>query len=414
LLARPATARVSSLRWRRPVACAYYNDTSTSARYLLRYTRHSCTRKHPPYGSRAIYQQNLSLINRQLFRKFGIQTMNKKSLLLAALWVLASCKKPNAPDPETTAPETVKEMNFQVTGPKAASSAPVQQGSSKFNFIGYGYNVTGKYADTSSVKMPAINIDAYAAAYPNRVDLSHTTSGGAESMYAKDAEDYSYKISSKLNESKGMRLFKHTITDAFPGQDALSDKYIYAQYVVAITWKTIRTNWGDAGVKDYLTPEFKSDVQNLTPENLVKKYGTHILSGVTLGEKFNVYYQAKSTANDKLHSSIVGFTYALKQVFGAASSYYDVLKPAEINAVSEPKLVYEVIGGDPSKINHNVINGKTQVKFSDWVSTCTEDKALFTGVVSMSPLYMLIDDPAKKAEVRDYITSYIEQNQVKL
>jgi hypothetical protein len=340
--------------------------------------------------------------------------MNKKLLFLTALWLFASCKKSNAPDPEITAPEAVKEMNFIVTGPKAVSSAPVQQGSGKFSFIGYGYNITGKYADTSSVKMPAINIDAYAAAYPNRVDIGRTTSAGAESTYAKDAEDYSYKISSQLKESEGMRLFKHTITNAFPGQDALSDKYIYAQYTYAITWKTIKTNWGDAGVKDYLTAEFRNDVQSLTPENLVKKYGTHILSGVTLGENFNVYYQAKSTGSDKLHSSIVGFTYALKQVFGVMSGFLDPLKPTEINAVSEPKLVYEAIGGDPSKVNKTVANGKTLIRFNEWISTCTEDKALFTDIVSMSPLYMLIDDPAKKAEVKNYITSYIEQNQVKL
>jgi hypothetical protein len=340
--------------------------------------------------------------------------MNKKLLLLAALWLFAACKKPNAPDPEITAPEAVKEINFVVTGPKVISSEPVKQGSSKFSFLGYGYNITGKYADTSSVEAPAINIDAYAADHPNRVDLSRSTSGGARSLYAKDAEDYSYRISSTLKESNGMPLFKHTITDVFPGQDALSNKYIYAQYEYASTWKTIRTYLGDAKVKDYLTPEFKSDVQNLTPENLVKKYGTHILSGVTLGAKFNVYYQAKSAGSDKLHSSIVGFTYALKQVFGVSSGFLDPLKPADINAVSEPKLVYEAIGGDPSKVNRTVANGKTLIRFNEWVSTCTEDKALFTNIVSMSHLYELIDDPTKKAEIKDYITSYIDQNQVKL
>jgi hypothetical protein len=308
----------------------------------------------------------------------------------------------------------VKEINFVVTGPKSVSSATVQQGSSKFNLIGYGYDIIGKYADTSSVKAPAVNIEAYAAAQPDRVSIGRTTSGGAWSMYAKDAEDFAYKISSKLKESKGMMLFKHTITDAFPGQDALSNKYIYAQYEYAMTWKTIRTDIVDARVKDYLTPGFRNDVQSLTPENLVKKYGTHILSGVTLGAKFNVYYQAKSAGSDKLHSSIVGFTYALKQVFGVMSGFLDPLKPADINAISEPKLVYEAIGGDPSKVKRIVADGKTQIRFNEWVSTCTEDKALFTNIVSMVPLYELIGNPTKKAEIKDYITSYIEQNQVKL
>jgi hypothetical protein len=341
--------------------------------------------------------------------------MNKKILLLAAaLGLFASCKKSNAPDPENTTPETIKEINFVVTGPKSVSSATVQQGSSKFSLIGYGYDIIGKYADTSSVKAPAVNIEAYAAAQPDRVSIGTTTYGGPKLIYATNAEDYSYKISLKLKESKGMMLFKHTITDAFPGEDALSNKYIYAQYEYSMTWKTIRTDGVDAIVKDYLTPGFRNDVQSLTPENLVKKYGTHVLSGITLGEKLNVYYQAKSAGSDKLQSSVVGFTYALKKVFGIASGSLDRLKATEINAVSEPKLVYEAIGGDPSKVNKIVANGKTLINFNEWLSTCTEDKALFTNIVSMYPLYELINDPAKKAEVKNYITSYIEQNQVKL
>ncbi|QJD95204.1 hypothetical protein HH214_04580 [Mucilaginibacter robiniae] len=338
--------------------------------------------------------------------------MSKKLLLLAAIGLFASCKKSNNSNPENPVPETIKEMNFTITGPKSFSSAPVQQGTGKFNFLGYGYNIIGKYADTSSVRAQVINTSAYATAYPGRIDFSSSTSSGFTSLYAENAEDYSRKISMNLKETEGMKLFKNSITTVFPGQDAISNKYIYAQNVYAMNWKSIRTYWDNG--EGYLTSEFSVDVQNLTPENLVKKYGTHILSGIVLGEKLNVYFQAKSSDNDKLHSSIVGFTYALKQVFGFMSGYADPLKPAEVNAISEPKLVYEAIGGDPSKVNKVVTDKRTLIRSNDWFPTCTEDKALFIDIIRLTPLYDMIVDPVKKAEVKSYITSYMEQNQVKI
>jgi hypothetical protein len=342
--------------------------------------------------------------------------MSKKLLLLASLGLFVSCRKSGDANPETSAPGTIKEMSFSVTEPKSFSSTPVKQGTGDFNFLGYGYNVIGKYADTSSVRAPVVNILAYAAAHLQDIDISHSTSGGSKSLYAKDAEDYSGKISDKLEQTKGMNLFKNTITTAFPGQDAISNKYIYAQYTDEMTWKSIRTDWNNGEAKGYLTPEFNKDVQNLTPENLVKKYGTHVLSAIAIGEKFNVYFQAKSSDNNKLHSSIVGFTYALKQVFGIPSGWGDPLEPAEVNAISEPKLVYEAIGGDPSKISKVVTNRGTIIWYYDWTSTWTENKALFIDILSrgLTPLYNLVDDPTKKAELKSYITLYIEQNQVKI
>lgn len=336
--------------------------------------------------------------------------------MLTALAIFASCKKSTVSNPETPAPETIKEMNIAVTELNPSSAVAVQQGTPGYNFIGYGYDITGKYADVSSVKAQAINTLAYAAAYPNDIDVSHSTSGGFNCMYAKNAEDYSSKLSMNLSASNGMNLFKETITSAFPGQDVISDKYIYAQYEYAMTWKTVRTYWGDHSLQNYLTTQFTNDVQTLTAADLVKKYGTHVLSQIKIGQKFDVYFQAKSTGNDTLHSSIVGLTYTLKKAFGLPTGYLDLLKANEVNAISEPKLVYESVGGDPSKITKTITSKGTQIDFFDWLPTCTENTAFFIDILpnGLTPLYDLIADPTKKAEVKGYITSYLEQNQVKI
>jgi hypothetical protein len=338
--------------------------------------------------------------------------MRTKLLLLAALGLFASCKKSGNTNPETPAPETIKEMNFTVTGPKSVSSAPVQQGNGNLNFLGYGYDIIGKYADTSSIRAQVINTTAYAATYPQYIGIDHTTFRGFDKLCGANAEDYLSQISMKVSESQGMNLFKGTITTAFTGQDALSNKYVYAQGVDLKIWKTIGTWWDNSS--GYLTPDFRIDVKNLTPENLVKKYGTHILSDISLGEKFSVYFQAKSSDSNKLHSSVVGFDYAYSKVFVNKPGFGDHPNPAEINAISEPKLVYEAIGGDPSKVYTVVTDKGTFVKSDDWFPTCTENNALFVRINRLTPLYNFITDPVKKADVKNYITLYMQQNEVKL
>jgi len=339
----------------------------------------------------------------------------KKLLLLAALGLFASCKKFSNPKSETPVPETIKEMNIAVTGLNAVSSAPVQQGIGNFNFIGYGYNVIGKYADTSSVKGQVINISAYDAAYSRDILVNNAAVGTFNPLFAENAEDYSSQISRRLEETKGLNVFTNTITMAFPGKDAITDKYIYAQYVYTVQRILIQA-YLNSRVKDYLTPGFSKDVQNLTSENLVKKYGTHVLSGIALGAKFNIYFQAKSSDSNKLRSATVGFTYVLKQVFGVMSGHLNSLNPFEVNAISEPKIVYEAIGGDPSRVTKTVTDKGTHVGFNDWISTCTEDKMVFIDIQprGLVPLYDLIADPVKKAEVKSHITSYIEKNQIRM
>jgi hypothetical protein len=69
-------------------------------------------------------------------------------------------------------------------------------------------------------------------------------------------------------------------------------------------------------LENFLTPEFKKNRQTLSAANLVKKYGTHVLSNVHIGATFNVFYQAATNASDRSASQITGFTYVLRKVFG--------------------------------------------------------------------------------------------------
>ncbi|WP_295767725.1 MAC/perforin domain-containing protein [uncultured Mucilaginibacter sp.] len=338
--------------------------------------------------------------------------MNKTLFLLGAMALFTACKKTNVSNAENANPENIKDVKFSLS--KLAFS-PVKQGNGDYNYVGYGYDITGKYADVNSVMEPVFNVPAFAAAYPQRIDVGRSTSGGFRTLYAENADDFLTQMTQRFDKGQTSRLFVKTLTNVYPGDDVLANKYIYAQYDYTVISKTIKAYLIDETAKRYLSAEFRNDVKGLAAKNLVKKYGTHVLSQLSLGAKFNVFYQAKTSDSRKLHSAMVGFTYALNNVFSTLSGYLDDLKAADVNAISEPNLIYEAIGGDAAAIVNKETAKGTVVWFHDWVKTCTNDKAVFVEILpkGLIPLYDLIDDEAKKTEVKNYITSYIEQSHVK-
>ncbi|MGY0038246.1 MAC/perforin domain-containing protein [Pedobacter sp. NJ-S-72] len=61
----------------------------------------------------------------------------------------------------------------------------------------------------------------------------------------------------------------------------------------------------------------------LSAQELVHKYGTHVLAGVEMGSKFDVIYQAEAPEVNRASIIVEGLRYALKQTFGLMSGYLD-------------------------------------------------------------------------------------------
>ncbi|QJD95202.1 hypothetical protein HH214_04570 [Mucilaginibacter robiniae] len=316
--------------------------------------------------------------------------------------------------PTTTT--SIPESKITVIGPKVLANYPGIQGSSTYNLLGYGYDVTGKYADTSAVRHQALNVDAYITNNPDRFIINLASSSYAEAFHTENAENFAQQTSYWLTATKGLKLFKGSITIPFPDSDALSRKYVYGSFSQVIQRKRLRYMENYDLLKNYLTLDFSRDLSTLSAASLIKKYGTHVLSDVILGAKFNVYYQAVSTASDRKISETAGFTYALQKVFGLFSGSIDAVTDERLKTISSPKVVYEALGADVTKIKVNKLDDNTNVSIVDWHSSTTIDNSVFIdiGENGLVPLYELISDPTKKLEVKNYITSYLIAQQVKV
>lgn len=286
-------------------------------------------------------------------------------------------------------------------------------GDGKNDLAGYGYDVTGEYGNSNASKFSVINVDALQLAQPLRVewDLSKMQTGILSA--GEDARTYLEKKSQKVKGSIDIPFFKASVEKAFSSSNAFSSKYIYSGYDLIIKQKRIKVNADINLLKQYLQPTFIADVQNRTPADIVKAYGTHVLLDIILGAKLEVTYQSESIASERTRASEIGIDVGLKKLFNIGAGLTYTYSDDEKKANFSESLRYRTIGGDPSRslIGQVAIGAATSaINISNWQSSSTVQNAelIDFGENGMLPLYELIDDPAKKDAVKSYILQYLK------
>lgn len=342
--------------------------------------------------------------------------MKKTILALAVLATLASCKK-------STDQITNPEANLSADIAVAITDGPLlndqtQQGDLTYNLLGYGYDVTDQYNDVHSVRPAVINVSAYVSANPGRFNQNRSSSGYWVNFSGENAADLAAQLSQQIDQTIGLKAFGNTITAAFPAANTFDGKYVYGYYSqIAVRKRLTITDGANNPYTGYLAVAFAQDLNTLNAADLVKKYGTHVLRKIELGSKINVVYQAEAPQTDRKKVSATGLRYAMKNIFGLSTGELDAMDLKALNANAKAKIYYDAFGGDQSKLKVAKINNKSVINATDWLNSATEDKARFIGVSSeggLIPLYELIADATKKAEVKAYIATYIQAREVKV
>ncbi len=342
--------------------------------------------------------------------------MKKTILALAIMATLAACKKnpkeiPNPVPEEKLSPD----IAFTVKG-ATQDTQPLYPSSETFNFLGFGYDVTDKFNDQASVRASVVDIPAYDADGAYNVVFIRGTQSSWRTTQAQSAVDLSTKLSDSYNATKGLKLFGNTINQAFPETDATDKKYVYGHYSYYMIWKLYKFYY-DQSVNKFLTADFKRDITLLTAQDLINKYGTHVLTNIKIGSKFDVVYQAEAPQNERRGAIIMeGLRYTLKRTFGLPTGYLDEPILRNLNDNTSAQIYYSSTGGDITKLKRETVNNSVIVNLNNWVASTTEDKATFIGASDdgLVPIYNFIDDAAKKAEVKAYLDQYYSAKTVKL
>jgi len=351
-------------------------------------------------------------------------------ILWAAITIISSCKKS----------EQLK-SNSEIS----TKSSKLSGGDGEWDLLGYGIDITRSNLDPNSKSdAPIIDVPRFRIDFPNtRIDITPTSysyhkdySGSTAIEYMKEfSKQKSFEIKAngeagtyKIEGSKAegpMYNYSGSFTKNSYDQSIIkySSKYSYASYEVTRVVKRLRFTQ-DASIElltQYLTPEFINNLSTMNAEDLVARYGTHVMLDISIGGVLKFNYSGnvvKETDNSKKTEGIkTGFSFGLKKLINISLATDKTLTQIEETSNETQNKVYEgqYYGGTNSGMTLSIDkdgNTSSSINLASFESSINAANAALVDVGKGVFIYNFITDPAKKAAVKTAVENYIASRQI--
>lgn len=312
--------------------------------------------------------------------------------------------------------------------------------SSMKSVLGYGLDIMGEIGSYQSVKAQIIDLDRMDSEDPYSTVKVGTFQSFSRDLYGKNKNEYLAEMpylflddrTLEQEELKGKILFtkgQSTYNFLSDGQNEYTYRSVHNYYL------RYRCYYNGLTAKRYLKQSFVDDISSLSPQQIIEKYGTHVIAEYYDGIRFDLLYMAKivptrynykgeiiTVDEDKRDAIKVGYYKAMVNSKCGSFNWEsmpdntDRLLKANVN----PILLLNAVGGDPSIVTRGFFNlEKTSPDshMSEWYATTHDLKndELFkmVEVGELIPIYNYIKDPQKQEEVKKAVIEYISKNQPK-
>lgn len=337
-------------------------------------------------------------------------------LILAFAAVISGCKKNEMPG-----------SGSGVSVKKSINSG----GDGKWDLLGYGLDVTRDLLDPSGVSDVAIfDMARFENDFRSRIDVNGTTEGtekyysGASAMdYMKDvSKQNSFGISG--NATLKELNFTGSLTRNSSDQNtiAYSSRYSYATYEVRHKIKRVRFT-GDVSLESlmqYLTPEFVNNVATQSADDLVKRYGTHVMLDISIGGRLRFNYSGfmanASDTQKKTRGVKAGLGFSVLKVIGVNLTA-DMSKEEVTKLTTETRnkeYTGKYYGGTNSGRSISIDkdgNTSENINIASWQQSVNDRNAALIDVGRAVFLYDFIADPVKKGQVKAAVEKHIKDSQ---
>jgi hypothetical protein len=347
------------------------------------------------------------------------------SFILAFIMILVSCKK-----------------NESQQGISLNGKSKLFAGDAKWDLLGYGYDMTGDpMALQNASDAPIIDMKRFEADYFNRINTPTSTSGKQYYYYGASANEYMKEV------IKG-RTFNASVTGGTKALDAKDDKDNYYftgslatkntnQNTYNFSSKTSYARFEEAYkikqiqftqdvtldlLKNYLTSEFLNNINNYTAEDLVERYGTHVLLDISIGGRLVFDFSASlvnETTFEKKTKSVEGALGFFVKKFGINISTTRTTEEMtkSFNESRDRKFGLEFYGGTNSGRSVSFdANGNSSetINIAGWEQSVNVNNAGLVNIERAAPIYEFISDPVKKQQVKNAVEKYISDRQIML
>lgn len=307
-------------------------------------------------------------------------------------------------------------------------------GDKEHDVLGYGYDVTGEYLHPMSVKNPVLDIDRYKKDFKGRLVTGSSSYGFDQMYYGYSASDYIKDIMKETNVSTTISYGdKNNPKDSLPyfsgnisknnylkTEYQYSTKYSFASVDAVRNHKYIRINDEISSLTKYLSPYFIEDLNRLSPERVVERYGTHVITDFIIGGRYKLMFRSVITdskdATHKRKTVSSGFKAALS---GMGFSYnVDRTMQTDESLVknNQHKELYVLFyGGNGTNLKYDLEKGMpTGIDIQSWESSVNLENACLNEInwKETHPIYDFITDPIKKEQIKAAVIKYIKASKI--
>lgn len=305
-------------------------------------------------------------------------------------------------------------------------------GDEKYDVLGYGYDVTGEYLHPLSVKSAVLNVEKYKKDYPERLDPSSASYGHDRMYYGYSSADYIKNITTETKATYTMSygnekdtvFFSNTITNNayLKTEYSYSSKYSFASLDLVRNLRHIYFNDEISRLSQYLSDSFKEDLERLSPDRVVERYGTHVLTDIIIGGRYKLIFRSvitkakdastkRKTVSSGFKSSLdgIGLSYNLEHI--------DTVDESLVKDNQHKELYVMFYGGSGSNLKYDLEKGMpSSVDIQNWEKSISLDNSCLNEInwKETYPIYNFISDPAKKQQIKAAVERYIASSQLNM
>lgn len=310
------------------------------------------------------------------------------------------------------------------------------QGDGVYESLGYGYDITENYLGEHSIKVPVINVEAFVQDHEERFDnlfmgiIDQRTYAGetAETFLKQLIKDSNFtnSVAAMGKEDTEKGFFSGTITTGFKSNTlySYSSKYSFAKAEVLKKHKQYLLNTDVETLQQYLSASFLEDLNKYPAEKIVEIYGTHVLTDITVGGKYSAYYRSaiieEENRSEKTKTVNAGVKYNMSKIGLDTNGNWSSTEITETNKKNSSWECHITSQGGTTIATNITISPNNPptytIDLGKWSETVDDTHSVLIDVNwnKTYPIYDLISDYNKKAELKAAVEKYIESKRIKI
>lgn len=305
-----------------------------------------------------------------------------------------------------------------------------------YDVLGYGYDITEEYMGENSTRAYVLDVAAFHKDNPGRFDNPFVGVIDQKVYAGEDYYSYSKEVASKSNfkgsigsvgiEAKDSGFFSGSLNTGFKSNTKFkySSKYSFASAELVKKQRKYYLNTDLETLKKYLSATFLADLERYSADQIVKIYGTHVLTNVIVGGRYVAYYKSSiiDTNNriEKKKSVTAGVKFNMSKIgldINGSWNRTEIIEQNWKNSTWECNI--KCTGGSTSGTTITITSSQPPtftINLGDWTKSVDDQHSKLVDVDwdATYPIYDLISNPIKKQQIKDAVLRYIDSKKVEV